>query len=212
MSLKPDLTLRYMRADDLPQVTVIDHLAFDIPWSRRSYEYEIEESQNSYMVVLDSRQEKQLPFWRRWLPSLNGHNKPDHRVVGYGGLWHISGEAHISTIAVHPRARGRGWGEILLAGMVQRSIMLEAEEVVLEVRVSNIRAQNLYVKYEFRTTLIKEGYYRNNDEDAYEMHLDIRDTAIVARFEDRYAALLERYSFHDLYTPDAPPKPFRKII
>src|SRR5262245_11144212 len=99
MSLKSDLTLRYMRADDLPQVTAIDRLAFDIPWSIRSYEYEIDESQNSYMAVLDYIREKPIPLWRRLIPGLNGSGKTEHRVAGYGGLWQIGGEAHISTIA-----------------------------------------------------------------------------------------------------------------
>lgn len=51
------------------------------------------------------------------------HGTSDSR---YGGMWYIAGEAHISTIAVHPKGRGHGWGEILLAGMVRRGIVLEA--------------------------------------------------------------------------------------
>jgi [ribosomal protein S18]-alanine N-acetyltransferase len=206
MLLKPDLTLRYMAVMDLPQVTAIDRLAFDIPWSIRSYEYELAESNNSFMEVLEYSFKKSQPFWQRWLPGLNGNGKREHHIAGYGGLWQIGGEAHISTIAVHPSVRGRGWGEILLAGMVRRSIMLEAEEVVLEVRVSNIRAQNLYRKYEFQTLLVKEGYYRNNDEDAYEMHLNIRSRAVLSHFAQRYNALLARHGFRDLYSPDAPPR------
>jgi [ribosomal protein S18]-alanine N-acetyltransferase len=205
MSPKPDLTLRYMRTDDLSQVSIIDRLAFDVPWSIRSYQYEITDSQNSFMEILELTREKPKTFWQRWIPALNGTIQLERRVAGYGGLWQIGGEAHISTIAVHPSLRGRGWGEILLAGMVRRSIMLEADEVVLEVRVSNQRAQNLYLKYEFQTTLIKEGYYRNNNEDAYEMHLNIRSAPIRSRFARRYDALLLRHNFRDFYSANDPP-------
>ncbi len=202
---KPNLTLRYMRLEDLPQVTAIDRLAFDIPWSIRSYEYEINDSSNSYMEVLEVARERSIPIWQRWLPRLNGNGRHERLIAGYGGLWQIQGEAHISTIATHPDMRGRGWGEILLAGMVRRSMVLKAEEVVLECRVSNTRAQNLYTKYEFQTTRVKQGYYRNNNEDAYEMHLNILDAGVRSRFDERFRVLLMRHGFRDLYTPYRPP-------
>jgi ribosomal-protein-alanine N-acetyltransferase len=207
MSPKPKLILRYMTMDDLPQVVRIDNLAFDLPWSVRSYEYEIGESPNSYMVVLEAEREKPLRFWERWLPALNGNERLERRVVGYGGLWYISGEAHISTIAVHPRLRGRGWGEILLAGMVRRSIMLEASELGLEVRVSNTLAQSLYRKYEFRVAAVKPEYYRNNDEDAYDMRVHLDDRAMLRRFQARYDGLLVQHGFEDHYSAsESPPK------
>lgn len=61
-------------------------------------------------------------------------------VVGYGGLWSIVDEAHVSTIATHPQFRGHGWGEVLLAGMIKRALTLGAA-YILEVRVSNVVTQ-----------------------------------------------------------------------
>src|SRR5262245_20979423 len=124
------LTLRYMNVQDIPQVVAIDRLSFDLPWSERSYTYEITEANYSHMVVLEKDNESERASgWRRWLPRLNGRH-PAGNIVGYGGLWNIMSEAHISTIAIHPDYRGRGWGEILLAGMVRRSITLHAGFVV----------------------------------------------------------------------------------
>jgi ribosomal-protein-alanine N-acetyltransferase len=114
-------------------------------------------------------------------------------------------EAHISTIAVHPDYRGNGWGEILLAGMVQRSITLHAGFVVLEVRVSNTSAQNLYRKYEFQTATVKPKYYRNNNEDAYDMRLDLSRPGIKERFAERFAALHATHPFEDYYSTILPP-------
>jgi [ribosomal protein S18]-alanine N-acetyltransferase len=185
-----------MTLADVTDVSSIDRLSFDIPWSKSSYDYEITDSEHSHMVVLEYRKQDEMPFWQRWL----GWEEPVTRhIVGYGGLWNVGGEAHISTIAVHPRGRGRGWGEILLAGMIQRSITLRASEVVLEVRVSNDRAQNLYRKYEFETERILDAYYRNNNEDAYEMHLHLESEA-TARFQRRYADLLTRRPFSNEYS------------
>jgi ribosomal-protein-alanine N-acetyltransferase len=196
------LALRYMTLADIPQVVAIDRLSFDLPWSERSYSYEISEATYSHMVVLEMSDERPPQGWRRWLNS----GRQERRIVGYGGLWHVLSEAHISTIAVHPTYRGRGWGEILLAGMVRRSITLQAELVVLEVRVSNTRAQNLYRKYEFEKAGVKPRYYRNNDEDAYDMRLDITSHEKRERSEMRFAAIQAKHPFQDTYTMQPPRK------
>jgi [ribosomal protein S18]-alanine N-acetyltransferase len=198
---KPSLCLRYMTTADLAQVMQIDQLSFDIPWAENSYRYEIDESNHSYMVVLEYVQEKPVTRWQRWLGL---SQSVEEYIIGYGGMWNVIGEAHISTIAVHPRARGQGWGEILLAGMVQHSIRLGVEEVVLEVRVSNQRAQNLYRKYEFESVNVKARYYRNNNEDAYDMRLHIGDAAIQARFQQRYSALFTQHALTDQFSGNLP--------
>jgi len=202
MSPKPNLLLRYMTVADLVQVMEIDRLSFEIPWSEKSYRYEINESTQSFMVVLEWHRERAATRWQR---LLNIRPYIEHRVVGYGGMWYIAGEAHISTIAVHPKGRGRGWGEILLAGMVRRGILLEADEVALEVRVSNRRAQRLYEKYAFQTVDVKQRYYRNNGEDAYDMRMDIHNSATCSQFEARYDALFARHQLVDAFSPYPPP-------
>ncbi|MDZ4763276.1 MAG: ribosomal protein S18-alanine N-acetyltransferase [Chloroflexota bacterium] len=200
------LSLRYMRLTDVPQVVVIDSLSFDPPWSMRSYNFEVSESNYSHMVVLDRAvQPKPVPAWRRLL-----HNAPpvsDSEIVAYGGLWHIMDEAHISTIASHPNFRGQGFGEMALAGMIRRSITLRASFLVLEVRVSNAVAQKLYVKYGFKTVGIKRNYYHNDGEDAYEMHLKLEDNpTYLAQFEPRYVELAAKHEIVDSYTTGKPPR------
>ncbi len=199
------LTLRYMRLYDVPEVSVIDQLSFDPPWSARSYQFEVSESTYSYMEVLEYVVERPKSGWRKIVPALNGVGD-DKQVTGYGGLWNIMDEAHISTIAVHPDFRGRGWGEILLAGMVRRAITLKANYVVLEVRVSNVTAQKLYLKYGFQTVNTKQNYYHSNNEDAYEMHLTLENRYYVAHFEERYAKLVAAHGLIDQYTDTTPPR------
>jgi ribosomal-protein-alanine N-acetyltransferase len=201
------LRLRYMRLPDIPQVVAIDRQSFDPPWAARSYAYEIGESTYSHMVVLERIDDrKPVPSWRRLVASL-APREVEKQIVGYGGLWHIADEVHISTIAVHPQMRGRGWGEIVLAGMVRRALTLDASYIVLEVRVSNAVAQNLYVKYGFETVATKPKYYQTTGEDAYDMRLNLRDDgAYRRRLEENFAALLERHQFQDLYTEAKPPR------
>jgi ribosomal-protein-alanine N-acetyltransferase len=126
-------------------------------------------------------------------------------VVGYGGCWLIAGEAHISTIAIHPNYRGKGLGELLLAGMLQRAIYLGGEYSVLEVRVSNFTARRLYEKYEYETIGRRKGYYRDNGEDALLMEVRPMDTAYQKRLVARLATLNERVAFSDQFTTQGKP-------
>lgn len=196
------LHLRYMLLSDVPEVALIDRLSFDLSWSPRTYEFEITESEQSYMVVLESDQPLTLPLWRRWWKRAGwrGRDTQPQRIIGFGGLWKVQDEAHISTIAVHPACRGNGYGEILLAAMVGRGLALGAYYNALEVRVSNVRAQNLYRKYEFQVKEVKPRYYRNNNEDAYDMRAYYQTEGFAERFAARQAALHDRFPLTDSYT------------
>ena len=90
-------------------------------------------------------------------------------MLGYAGLWLLIDEAHISTIAVAPEWRGRGLGELLLASLLERAISIGADVATLEVRASNLVAQNLYRKYRFTVVGVRKGYYTDNFEDALVM-------------------------------------------
>src|SRR5688572_33373842 len=99
-----------MRTDDIPQVVEIDRLSFALPWSARSYVFEVTDNTSSHMAVLERLDEQPksggiIGALRR----LSGL-QPNTTVIGYGGFWFIEGEAHISTIATHPDYRGKGWG------------------------------------------------------------------------------------------------------
>ena len=201
------LTLRYMQLEDVPQVITIDKLSFDPPWSTRSYNYEITDSTYSHMVVLEQNATpRPATGLRRLVRNLGGAQPQERQVVGYGGLWHIVDEAHISTIATHPDERGKGYGEIVLAAMVRRAVTLKAAYIVLEVRVSNVAAQTLYKKYEFEIVDTKPRYYHNNGEDAYDMRLNLNDLARRERIHKRFADLIYEYDVADRYSETPPPR------
>jgi len=197
------LTLRYMSVPDIQQVVSIDRVAFDPPWSARSYAYEITESTYSHMMVLESIPDAERPTnpWKRLMQNLSGGVPIDPQIVAYGGLWKVVDEAHISTVATHPDFRGRGWGEIVaLLGMVRKSLSLGAAYVVLEVRISNTTAQNLYLKHGFVTHGIKKRYYHNNGEDAYDMRLDLLADDARENVEQKFSDAVQRHRFADHYT------------
>lgn len=209
------LNLRYMRLADIRQVAAIDVICFEPPWSYESYTFEINESRVSHMVVLDQQTGQTLPLTRprqslrsRLRDRLLGDAQAIYSqgdILGYGGLWKIDGEAHISTIAIHPANRGLGYGEILLAGMFGKALQLNAEYIVLEVRVSNSVAQSLYQKYGFNRVARKKNYYRSDNEDAWDMRVSLgRDTR--HRFDQLYQKLRMQHSFSDGYSRASRPR------
>lgn len=178
-----NLTLRYMTPEDILDVIDVDSLSFPHIWSETTYFFEITENPTAHMVVLTES-------------AADADSPP--RIIGYAGMWYIEGEAHISTIAVHPDWRGRGYGEVIFAGLLRRALVLGAEYAVLEVRVSNAPALGLYRKYEFQSVGVRRSYYRDNGEDAYTMSLNPIDEAYTLRFTGRLAQLRARVAFTDL--------------
>jgi ribosomal-protein-alanine N-acetyltransferase len=91
------------------------------------------------------------------------------KIVAYGGIWVIFEDSHITTIAVDPSMRGRRYGEKLLLYLLDDAIERGASWMTLEVRESNVGAQQLYRKYGFTTVTTRKGYYSDNNENAMVM-------------------------------------------
>lgn len=102
----------------------------------------------------------------------------DH-VIGYGGMWVIIDEAHVTNIAVLPEYRGKKLGERLLRRMMAEAIAEGARKMTLEVRVTNDPAQNLYRKLGFQDGGIRRSYYTDNQEDALVMWMNLPPLAEV---------------------------------
>jgi ribosomal-protein-alanine N-acetyltransferase len=114
-------------------------------------------------------------------------------VLGYGGFWMIVDEAHISTLAVDPDWQGRGLGELILVALIEAALLRGAGEATLEVRASNVVAQNLYRKHAFVQVGRRKGYYTDNREDALIMTTPrLDEPRYVARYAARKARLRER--------------------
>ncbi|MEU4685161.1 GNAT family N-acetyltransferase [Streptomyces xinghaiensis] len=91
------------------------------------------------------------------------------RIVGYGGLAASGGTGDVQTIAVTRSHWGTGLGARLLTGLLAAASAFACEEVLLEVRVDNTRAQRLYERFGFRPLGIRRGYYQPGNVDALVM-------------------------------------------
>jgi len=146
-----NLILRKMTLDDVPAVVELDQKSFSLPWPERSFRFELTDN----------------PAARCWVAELDG------KVVGMIVVWLIVDEAHVATVATHPEYRRRGVGRRLLAHALRHLIPDGAHSSFLEVRESNLAAQEMYRKFGYEATGRRRHYYRDNDEDAILMNLEL---------------------------------------
>lgn len=159
-----------MRWGDVSAVMAIERESFSLPWPERAYRYELVQNKRSHYIVVRPRPAPAAQGgWERLKCLLRrGSRAP---VLAFGGFWLDVGQAHISTLAVARDWRGRGLGELALWSMLKQAALMGAFEAMLEVRVSNHTAQNLYLKYGFKKTGQQRQYYQDNREDAWVMTL-----------------------------------------
>ncbi|MFE9422143.1 ribosomal protein S18-alanine N-acetyltransferase [Kitasatospora sp. NPDC006697] len=100
----------------------------------------------------------------------------DGAVAGYAGLMAVGAESDVQTIAVAEEHQGRGLGALLLGDLIAESARRGCDELLLEVRVDNVRAQRLYERYGFIPVGIRRGYYQPANVDALVMRLDHETT------------------------------------
>jgi len=163
------MIIRPMGEDDLEQVQEIDQISFSLPWPKRAFRYELFENPKSIL----------------WVAEIN------NKVVGAIVVWIILDEAHIATLAVLPEFRRKGYAQKLVLKALTSAIENEAQHATLEVRASNIAAQNLYIGFGFEIISRRPRYYQDNREDALIMTLADLDQKIE-RLIDTYPAHLSQ--------------------
>lgn len=189
-----------MRIADIAEVMDIERQSFATPWTPAAYRYELRFNTNAYYYVVRPREVSPSTSstppngWRFRVRRLLGTVKPaTPPILGYVGFWLVVDQAHISTIAVRPKARRRGLGELLLVQVIETALAHNAEFITLEVRVSNYGAQRLYEKYGFERMGRRKGYYTDNREDAWIMTVDgLGRPEFRTLFEDNKRALHEK--------------------
>ena len=117
--------------------------SFSLPWSERSYIFEITKNETSiHLVALDTTAEnngKPGRFHRRLddrRRSAHRHNCCGRRIL-----------------------RRKGIAQLLISAALQEAAKRGAEKVFLEVRAGNLPAQNLYLKLGFIDFDLRKKYY-----------------------------------------------------
>ena len=144
-----DVIIRRMTMADVDGVAAVEAATFPTPWSRDAFVSEMKNVAARYLVA-----------------------EKDGEIIGYAGAWIILDESHITNIAVLQSQRGQGIGRRLTHGLLEYLSNLGAAYATLEVRKSNVVAQNLYVSLGFIKLGVRKRYYEDNGEDALIMVCD----------------------------------------
>ena len=147
MAVSLPVLVDVMRLTDVASVLEIERLSFSSPWPAYAFEQELTANRLAHYLVA----------------------RRGELVVGFAGVWLMVDEAHITTFGVHPDHRRRGIGRRLLLRLAALSGELRASRMTLEVRVSNLPAQELYRSFGFAISGRRIAYYSDDGEDALVM-------------------------------------------
>lgn len=151
------IEFEFMKSKHVDEVMKIEEASFTTPWTRSSILEEINKNKMAiYIVALE-----------------------EGKVVGYGGMWHVINEGHITNIAVDENYRGRGVASSIIDKLTEIAMEKDMIGLTLEVRVSNEAARRLYGKNGFKMEGIRKEYYSDNMEDALIMWKYLIDESLI---------------------------------
>ena len=200
-----------MHKGNIAQVNEIDREVFSTQWPPTNYKHELQNKLSRYIVAgdeyktieepeVETHSEKVISGLASRIKQLFNPDRlfgnkvpPSNRqyILGFAGIWAMADEAHITNIAVRKHYQRRGIGELLLIAIIGLAIELKANIMTLEVRASNIPAQNLYRKYGFTQVGVRHGYYTDNHEDGLLMSTE---SITSISFQEHCRQLRQAYS------------------
>lgn len=139
MAVNPEIDLmngfREMMADDIPAIMKIENKVYTHPWTEGIF--------NDCMRV----------GYNCWVYY------EEDELLAYGLVTVAVNEAHILNICVSPDAQGKGLGKRMLHKLMQLAAERQGNSIFLEVRESNLIAQNLYDQEGFNRIGLRKNYY-----------------------------------------------------
>ncbi len=141
--MQQEAIFRPMTAADLPVVAEMEKICFRSPWSERMLRGELKNRLAHYHVI-----------------------EQGGKLIAYAGMWVLFEEAHITNVAVLPDYRRQGLGRRIMLESMKAAAALNATQMTLEVRESNLGAQALYEGLGFVSAGRRKKYYSDTGEDA----------------------------------------------
>lgn len=129
------VSIRATELSDIPSIIKIEHSAHLSPWSEKLFN--------------DSFGARSHNF----LAETNGE------IIGYVFSSFVAGELTLENICVDPQSQGNGVGRLLMEHLLDLANTLNAEELWLEVRASNMSAIRLYERFDFINQGVRKNYY-----------------------------------------------------
>lgn len=150
-----EIRLIPMTQAHVAEVSAIERTVFTTPWTAEMF-----------------RQEVKGIFGSKATVAVDAN-----KVVGYQVAWFIEEEVHLVNLAVTPAYQKRRIGTLLLNELIEEALQDSKAIITLEVRASNLSAQEFYRRFFFRSIGLRKGYYSDNREDAMLMVMDLHTFA-----------------------------------
>ncbi|WP_370663897.1 ribosomal protein S18-alanine N-acetyltransferase [Massilia forsythiae] len=154
------LALRPMVAGDVDAVHALECSVFPHPWSRANFVDSLSSGYDAWVLCAD-----------------DGDAQADGAggaLAGYFLLMYALDEAHLLDVALAAARQGAGLGRWLLDRIAARARARGMASILLEVRPSNERALQVYLRYGYAEIGRRKGYYPAHD--------GKREDAIVMRY------------------------------
>ncbi len=148
-----------MRAADLAEVMAIERRVYTMPWTEGNF--------------IDSLAAGYQAFVLRSAPALR---KPQTQLLGYFLAMKGVDEMHLLNLSVGLEQQGRGLARYMLDSLCDICRAQSCPQLWLEVRASNRRARDVYLRYGFAEIGLRRGYYpvvQGPREDAVLMNLAV---------------------------------------
>ena len=130
-----------MQERHIADILQVERECFSDPWSEKMFKEEISGKFAHYYVA-----------------------EADGVAVAYMGMWALSGEGHITNVAVSQNHRRRGFAKALIEHFINISKEENLEFMTLEVRASNAPAIALYESFGFVQVGVRKKYYENRED------------------------------------------------
>lgn len=119
----------------LDEVVAIERRAYDHPWTRGNFADSLRSGYHAQLLCAGEA------------------------VLGYFVAMQGVDEVHLLNITVDPAYQGQGWGRIMLDALALWARAQKAQWLWLEVRISNKRAQEVYLRQGYRRVGERRNYY-----------------------------------------------------
>jgi len=133
--LTEELTISQMQLADIDKIWQIEKQANRFPWSKGNFEDCLKSGYKTFLYSVA------------------------HELIGYSVVQSVLDEVHLLNICVKPAFQGKGYGRLVLNHVTEIALEQAAAIIVLEVRASNFRAQQLYLSVGFNEMSVRRGYY-----------------------------------------------------
>ena len=144
------MEIRFAEEKDIPFILEIENECFVKPWGEKDIRYELNNNPVSVVYVLEE----------------------NNMILGYLDFWITFDSATVAQIAIRKAYQGRHLADLLMKEMIDDCFAKKVINIALEVRVSNIKAINLYLKHGFKKIVVKPHYYENGEDAIYMVRIE----------------------------------------